>query len=125
MSAHQIQSDMRELKELTTEIKRMKMTLKLLNLKKREIEDRIKEYLDRNEQPGIKYQSLVVLATEKKVRKRKTVEERANEVAQILEEKGFHDVDDTVLEIMETLKGRAQTTMALKIKDDPNKPVRI
>jgi len=125
MSAHQIQSDMRELKELTTEIKRMKMTLKLLNLKKHEIEDRIKDYLDKNEQPGIKYQSLVVLATEKKVRKRKTVEERANEVAQILEEKGIHDVDDTVLEIMETLKGKAQTTMALKIKDDPNKPVRI
>jgi hypothetical protein len=125
MSAHQIQSDMRELKELAAEVKRLKMTLKLLNLKKREIEDRIKEYLDKNDQPGIKYQSLIVLSTEKKVRKRKTVEERANEVAQILEERGIHDVDDAVLEIMETLKGRAQTTMALKIKDDPNKILKI
>jgi len=125
MSAHQIQSDMRELKELSAEVKRLKMTLKLLNLKKREIEDRIKEYLDKNDQPGIKYQSLIVLSTEKKVRKRKTVEERANEVAQILEERGIHDVDDAVLEIMETLKGRAQTTMALKIKDDPNKILKI
>jgi len=119
MSAQQIQADMRELKDITNELKRMKMTCRLLNHKKKEIEDRIKDYLSKHEQPGLKYQSMIVLATEKKVRKRKSVEERANEVAEILQEKGYTEgIDEAVNEIMETLKGRAQTTVALKVKQE-------
>ena len=119
MSAQQIQADMRELKDITNELKRMKMTCRLLNHKKKEIEDRIKDYLSKHEQPGLKYQYMIVLATEKKVRKRKSVEERANEVAEILQEKGYTEgIDEAVNEIMETLKGRAQTTVALKVKQE-------
>ena len=74
MSAQQIQSNMRELKAINSEIKRLRSELKVFVNKKKQIESVIKEYLYRNEQPGIKYQDLVVLASEKKQRQRKTKE---------------------------------------------------
>ena len=120
MSAQQIQSNMRELKAINSEIKRIRSELKVFVNKKKQIESVIKEYLYRNEQPGIKYQDLVVLASEKKQRQRKTKEERNQEIASILESYGVRNTEDALLDISDALRGKETITLGLKIKEQNN-----
>ena len=120
MSAQQIQSNMRELKAINSEIKRLRSELKVFVNKKKQIESAIKEYLYRNEQPGIKYQDLVVLASEKKQRQRKTKEERNQEIANILESYGVRNTEDALLDISDALRGKETITLGLKIKEQNN-----
>jgi hypothetical protein len=120
MSAQQIQSNMRELKAINSEIKRLRSELKVFVNKKKQIESVIKEYLYRNEQPGIKYQDLVVLASEKKQRQRKTKEERNQEIASILESYGVRNTEDALLDISDALRGKETITLGLKIKEQNN-----
>ena len=120
MSAQQIQSNMRELKAVNTELKRLRSELKVFTNKKKQIETNIKEYLYRNEQPGIKYQYIVVLASEKKKRERKTKEERNQDIASILESYGVRNTQDALLDISDALRGKETITLGLKIKEQNN-----
>ena len=50
--AQKVIGDLRELKNISNEIKRMNLEMKVLRLKKKEIEERIIDYLHEAEQPG-------------------------------------------------------------------------
>jgi hypothetical protein len=116
MSTQQAQSNMRELRELKIEIKRRKEELKILVEKEKQLQASIKQYLYQNDQPGIKYQDLIVLATEKKVRQRKTKNERNQEIEEILLNYGVRNPDEALVEISDALKGKQEITFGLKIK---------
>jgi hypothetical protein len=118
MNAQIIQSNMRELKSITTEMKRLNIELKTLKLKKKEIEKNIKKFIEQTDQPGVKYGDLTVLAEQKKQRLRKSKDERNQEIAQILEDYGLTNVNDVLDEINEALKGKQELTMKLKIKEN-------
>jgi hypothetical protein len=116
-TATQIRSEMKELKEINTEIKRLSITLKNLRERKKGLEDDIIEYLDRTGQPGIKYEDLIVLSGEKKCREKKKKEEKELDVLTILEDKGIRNSRETYLEILEAMRGEQKTAPSLKIRE--------
>ena len=116
MSAQQIQANMKELREIEIEIKRKKEELKFLTEKEKNLKISIKQYLYQNEQPGIKYQDLVVLAKERKTRQRKTKDERNQDIEEILIQNGIRNTHEVLTEISEALRGKEQLTFDVKIK---------
>ena len=119
-TATQIRSEMKELKEVNTEIKRLAISLKNLRERKKGLEDDIIEYLERTGQPGIKYEDLIVLAGEKKCREKKKKEEKELDVLTILEDKGIRNSRETYLEILEAMRGEQKIAPSLKIKEYQN-----
>jgi hypothetical protein len=119
-TATQIRSEMKELKEVNTEIKRLAISLKNLRERKKGLEDDIIEYLNRTGQPGIKYEDLIVLAGEKKCRDKKKKEEKELDVLTILEDKGIRNSRETYLEILEAMRGEQKIAPSLKIKEYQN-----
>jgi hypothetical protein len=108
---------MKELKVIDTEIKRLFIQLKELRIKKKQIEEQIIQYLEDKDQPGLKYEDLLVLSAKSKRRERKTKEDKESDILQILEQKGIRNSRETYSEIMDALKGREMVTPVLKIKN--------
>jgi hypothetical protein len=119
-TATEIRSNMKELKDINTEIKRLNIVLKGYRDRKKELEDSIIEYLDRTGQPGIKYEDLIVLAGEKKARERKKKEEKELDVLTLLEERGIRDSRNLYNDILEAMKGEEKVVSSLKIKEYQN-----
>jgi hypothetical protein len=119
-TATQIRSEMKELKEVNTEIKRLAISLKMLRERKKGLEEDIIEYLNRTGQPGIKYEDLIVLAGEKKCREKKKKEEKELDVLTILEDHGIRNSRETYLEILEAMRGEQKIAPSLKIKEYNN-----
>ena len=119
-TATQIRSEMKELKEVNTEIKRLAISLKMLRERKKGLEGDIIEYLNRTGQPGIKYEDLIVLAGEKKCREKKKKEEKELDVLTILEDHGVRNSRETYLEILEAMRGEQKLAPSLKIKEYNN-----
>ena len=119
-TATQIRSEMKELKEVNAEIKRLAISLKMLRDRKKGLEEDIIEYLNRTGQPGIKYEDLIVLAGEKKCRDKKKKEEKELDVLTILEDKGIRNSRETYLEILEAMRGEQKIAPSLKIKEYQN-----
>ena len=119
-TATEIRSNMKELKDINTEVKRLNYLLKGYRERKKELEDKIMEYLERTGQPGIKYEDLIVLAGEKKCRDKKKKEEKELDVLTILEDKGIRNSRETYLEILEAMRGEQKIAPSLKIKEYQN-----
>jgi hypothetical protein len=119
-TATEIRSNMKELKDINTEIKRLNIILKGYRDRKKELEETIIEYLDRTGQPGIKYEDLIVLAGEKKARDRKKKEEKEFDVLTLLEERGIRDSRNLYNDILEAMKGEEKVVSSLKIKEYQN-----
>ena len=119
-SATQIRLEMKELKEVNTEIKRLCGSLKALRDRKKDLENDIINYLERTGQPGIKYEDLIVLAGERKHRERKNKDEKELDVLTILEEQGIRDSRTVYNEILEAMKGEQKISPSLKIKEYQN-----
>lgn len=119
-TATEIRSNMKELKDINTEIKRLNILLKGHRDRKKELEENIIEYLDRTGQPGIKYEDLIVLAGEKKARDRKKKEEKELDVLTLLEERGIRDSRTLYNDIIEAMKGEEKVVSSLKIKEYQN-----
>jgi hypothetical protein len=119
-TATEIRSNMKELKDINTEIKRLNIVLKGYRDRKKELEENIIEYLDRTGQPGIKYEDLIVLAGEKKARDRKKKEEKELDVLTLLEERGIRDSRNLYNDILEAMKGEEKVVSSLKIKEYQN-----
>jgi hypothetical protein len=119
-TATQIRSEMKELKEVNTEIKRLAISLKILRDRKKGLEEDIIEYLNRTGQPGIKYEDLIVLSGEKKCREKKKKEEKELDVLTILEDHGVRNSRETYLEILEAMRGEQKIAPSLKIKEYNN-----
>ena len=119
-TATEIRSNMKELKDINIEIKRLNYILKGYRERKKELEDKIMEYLERTGQPGIKYEDLIVLAGEKKARDRKKKEEKEYDVLTLLDQNGVRNSRELYNEILEAMKGEEKVISSLKIKEYHN-----
>jgi hypothetical protein len=119
-TATEIRSNMKELKDINTEIKRLNYLLKGYRERKKELEETIIEYLERTGQPGIKYEDLIVLAGEKKARDRKKKEEKEYDVLTLLEQNGVRNSRGLYNDILEAMKGEEKVVSSLKIKEYHN-----
>jgi hypothetical protein len=117
MSDSKTVSDLRELKSITTEIKRLNAEMKLLRLKKKEKEEGIAEYLREKNQPGVKYGDLVVLSKESIRRKRLKKKEKEEKAIAVLEDMGVADAKTALTNILDSMKGEQYTTETIQIKE--------
>lgn len=108
-----ITSDVNELKELDTELKRLRKHMRMLNEQKRKCENRILEYLEVNDQPGVKMDGTVIMAEQKQIRKYQRQNEKLDKGTQLLSKYGI--TADTLKEVMEAMRGPAEVKACVKI----------
>lgn len=114
--ATQIANDMKELKAIMAETKKLMDTLKEIRDRKKQLESNILQYLEENSQPGVKYQELIVLRNEKTTFSKKKPKEREQEIVKILEENGVADARGVYKAIGEAGKGEEIAVTKLKVK---------
>ena len=110
-------SDLKELKNISSEIKRLNSETKALRMKKKEIEERIFEYLKEQEQPGVKYGDIVVLSKESVRRKRLKKKEKEDNAIQVLEDMGILDAKTALTSILDSMKGAEYVSESLQLKE--------
>jgi predicted transcriptional regulator len=119
-STTRIANYMKELKTINNEIRRLTIQLKNLRDKKKDLEKHILSFLKQEEQPGLRYQEMVVLSGEKKIRDKKYKEHKEQEIINLLENAGVNDAKNTYNTILEAMKGEQHTVPTLKIKNSVN-----
>jgi hypothetical protein len=117
MSTARIANDMKELKTINNEIRRLTTQLKNLREKKKDLETHILSFLKQEEQPGLRYQEMVVLSGEKKIRDKKDKEQKEQEIITLLENAGISDAKGMYTNILEAMKGEQHSVPTLKIKN--------
>lgn len=115
--AQKVIGDLRELKNISNEIKRMNLEMKVLRLKKKEIEERIIDYLHEAEQPGVKYGDIIVLSKERTVRKRLKKKEKEEKAIGVLEELGVTNPKDALHTILDSMKGEEMVSESIQLKE--------
>ncbi len=112
-----ILNDLKELKSITNEIKRISIRLKELRLNKSEIEDRVMEYLDQEDQVGVKFENMVILARQKTKRVKKAKKDKDSDAAAILESYGIENPKEALKQIMDSMKGEEEIVSSLQVKE--------
>lgn len=116
MSA-KIFGDLKELKNITNEIKRLNIKLKELRLNKSEIEDRIKEYLEEEDQVGVKFENMIIMTQQKTKRSRMGKKEKEASASAVLEGMGIENPQEALKQIMESMKGEEELVSSLQVKE--------
>jgi hypothetical protein len=101
----QIKGLISEVSQINDEIKRINTQKKKLQSRKKVIEAEILNYLENNEQTGVKYRGTCVVAQAKKKRHRRKKKEKENNVSRLLEKYGLRNNDKIVHELLEAVKG--------------------
>jgi hypothetical protein len=112
-----VMSDMKELKNITIELKRLGMETKIIRYKKKEIEDRIMDFLHTENQVGVKLGDLVVMSKEKNGRRRLKKEEKENNAIGVLESMGIINSKQALYSILDSMKGESTITESLHMKE--------
>lgn len=113
-----ITDDVIELKGLNSEIKELSKTLKTLRSYRKKCEDRILEYCETNQQPGLRYQDMVLVVETKERKKRSKKDERVSALGQLLESYGLPTSTQMIHEIMSATGSRKEMERRLRLMDD-------
>ena len=109
-----IKNTVREFVEIETEIKRTRKHLQGLNEKKKKVEEEIITYLEETDQPGLKYNGMTFVPSERTVRKYKKKSERFTSAEDILENCGIQNSKKILEEILESMKGSPDNKQFIK-----------
>ncbi len=112
-----IAENMKELKNITDEIKRITYQVKELRERKNELESSILTYMIDNDQPGFKYRDMIVKRGETKTRARRKRREKEEEIMKVLSESGISDTKKTLEEILKAMSGEQSVKPKLKIQE--------
>ena len=110
-----IQHDVLEIKNLDIEMKRLRKQLKILKDQKDRCEQRILEYLDVNEQPGLKMDGTIIMAQDRRKRKYENKNNKMVRGETILQKHGIYNSKEALNEILEAMRGSPETIPKLKI----------
>jgi hypothetical protein len=112
-----ITDEVKELKSIMDELKRVNLTAKNLRLRKKELEASIIKYLDDQKQPGVRIGDFCVLAEKKEKRERKKKAEKLSDGEAILSQYGVAEPSKVLVELMESMKGNKNSVQCLKAKE--------
>jgi hypothetical protein len=116
MSAETVVKDyMRQLEGIKTAEDEYKAKIKDLSTQRKDILEKVREYLARTGEPAITYGEITVFAVEKKMREKKAKKEKMKEAEDILSQYGLRDTKETLDKIMEALKGEQVITQGVKL----------
>ena len=116
-----IRGYLKEIDELTKEINRLGERKKALSKRKREVENRILVFLEKEKQIGVKHQGTAVIAKEKVVRPRRNKKDRKLAGEEVLRKYGIRDVARVFDELDLALKGSPKQSKELKIQNYDNR----
>ena len=120
MAAIQVASDMKEIKTIEGEIKRVMTILKTLRSKKKELEERVLSFLESTNHEAIKCDELIAINKQKKYRERKKREEKDKDILEVLYQAGVQRPEDILCEIKDTIRGRERKVPTLKVINESN-----
>lgn len=110
-----IQTDVIELQQLDIELKNLRKRIRVLSEQKSRCENRILEYLDANDQPGLKMNGTVIMAKPRQVRKYQKKDEKMSRGENVLRKHGVFESREALAELMEAMRGVSVTKPVLKI----------
>jgi len=116
-----IQGSLKELVEITKELKLTSDKAKELRVQKKELEQQINEYLKFRDQPGIKYGSLIIFAEEKQKRVTKKKKVKEADTVKLLESAGVKNPKEFYQTMIESFKGEKTTVDSIKMKSISSK----
>ena len=96
--------DVEEFKQLEQEIKRRNKELYVLRKSRTECEKRILQYLEVNDQPGLKYKDITLVTKPKKHRSGKK-DEKLDRISYFLEQRGVHLKKGEQMDLLDAMKG--------------------
>jgi DNA-binding transcriptional ArsR family regulator len=102
-----IQSDIIEIDALDKELKSVQQHLKKLKKRREQVNKRIQDYLDKNDQPGVKYKGIAIIKQEKQKRLYKKKKDRETDACQFLEEHGIRQPKKFLEQLLEKRRGEA------------------
>lgn len=112
-----IQNNVKELKDINTEIKRLQIETKKLKKRAQDIEKNILSYLNEKEQPGLKYQNTAIIIENKAKRVSKSKKDSDSNAIRILEENGVHNAGEIMRKIAESRKGEQIQMQKVKLQN--------
>ena len=115
-----IVGEIKELDEIEKGIKRLGSTLRGLRVRKKHLEGVITDFLQRHNEPGVKFQGKAIIAQKKDKRVRKKKSEREEALKNVLS-RYVTDPDRVAGEVQEAIQGEQHETMSLKIKNIKSK----
>lgn len=111
-----VKADIEELKRINTEIIRNLESLRKLRKRKGEIEERVKEYLNEKDIPGVKHNGDVITVEKKEKTVVKTKKGKDAKIMELLEASGVRDARE-VAERIKNIGKEKVTTQTLKINN--------
>ena len=115
MATNKARTELIELKNIHTEINRLKNTLKDLTTKSKFITESIHKYLKDTNQQSISYGDFKIEATMKQRRQRKKQAEKEKDILNVLQNAGIRDAKRLYQEINNSLKGEVTTESSIKV----------
>lgn len=116
MSISVIKSDIVKLQNIQTELKRLSGEIKKLKTEKLRLENKLIEWLERNENAGVTIEDTTVLAEVKKRRGRKGRIEKEEAALNILRETGIVDANSTLERLLTSMRGEEHLVKGIKIE---------
>lgn len=114
--ASEIKAWFSELECVIEDQKKMRISLKKLNDRKKELEKNIEKYLEEKEQPGLKNNNIAIIKKEKEVHKRVKPKEAKKDAIKLLKDQGVKHAEDFYKNLLEKMKGEKETKSYLKIE---------
>ena len=111
-----VYGDVEELQSLESEITRLNKRLKALRLDKKKAEERIYDFCEREGEVGFRHKNMAVTIGQKKLRGRKKLVEKKDQMYQILNDARDPTAPGILEDILESMKGPFYNQKSVAIK---------
>ena len=111
-----IKGDVHELGQINAEIKRLYANIRKLKKQATAAEERITQFLEAQDHPGVKYQGTAVMLENKSRRAPKATKDREADAIDVLRNHGVENAKEVLAELIEARKGDEIDSKKLKIK---------
>ena len=109
-----IKSVMQNLYDINTELSRHQKQGQELRKRKKELEKQVLDWIQQNDQPGVKYKNMAFVAEKKKTHKKMKKSEKHDKLANTLKNAGVNN-HGLVSSILESMKGEEEEKSVLRI----------
>lgn len=110
-----IRGGIKELQSIDQELKRLNAQRRKLTTRKKQIEQNVLQFLQKSDQPGVKYKGTAAISREKNHRPRRKEVDKERDGRAVLEKYGIMNSSKVYEEIASAMKGQAVTTKTLRI----------
>lgn len=116
MSIQAVHDDLKALKSITAELKKLNLQCKDLRQNKKIIEGKVMEYLVKIDKPGLKFENIIIVNKERTIHKPLKKKEKMLAVTEHLEKLGIKNPENEAKNLFENvMRGEAEDVNKLKI----------